>query len=149
MVDNRPRRTNQVTEMSAPTITAARRVPGKSWIVAGSLVLGVLLFATQWYAYDMTRGMASPYTYYVGWSCLMWGLAPLVIWLGRRYPIRAADWKRPVALHIGVSVGLGSMQVVVETALGWWRHSLPFQSALAHYFIQHLQLYLLTYWALI
>jgi two-component system LytT family sensor kinase len=135
--------------MSAPTITGARQVPGKSWIVSGSLVLVVLLFATQWYAYDMTRGMASPYMYYVGWSCLMWGLSPLVLWLGRRYPIRAADWKRPVALHIGVSVGLSTMQVVVETALGWWRHGLPFQSALAHYFIQHLQLYLLTYWALI
>ena len=140
---------NLVTELSAPPKTEARRVHGKSWIAAGGLVLVVFLFATQWYAYDTTRGMASPYRYYVGWSCLMWGLAPLVLWLGRRHPIRAAGWKRSVALHIGVGVGLSTLQVMVEAALGWRRHGLPFQSALAHYFIQHLQLYLLTYWALI
>jgi two-component system LytT family sensor kinase len=140
---------NDVTVLSALQSTAAHRVHGKRWIAAGGLVLAVFLFATQWYAYDTTRGMASPYPYYVGWSCLMWGLAPLVLWLGRRHAIRAADWKRPVVLHAGVSAGLCTMQVVVEAALGWWRHGLPFQSALAHYFIQHFQLYLFTYWALI
>ena len=70
--------------------TATRRVPGKGWI-AGGLVLVVFLFATQWYAYDATRRAASPYLYYVGWSSLMWVLAPLVLWFGRRHPIRAAD----------------------------------------------------------
>jgi len=138
-----------VTEIQVIQSTATRRVPGKGWIATGGLLLVVLLFATQWYAYDTTRRAASPYLYYVGWSCLMWGLAPLVLWFGRHHPIRAADWRRSIALHIGASLGLSTIQVVIEAALGWLRHGLPYQSALAHYFIQHLQLYLLTYWVLI
>jgi hypothetical protein len=140
---------NTVTEIQVIQSTATRRVPSRGWIATGGLVLVVLLFATQWYAYDTTRRTASPYLYYVGWSCLMWGLAPLVLWFGRRHPIRAADWQRSIALHIGASLGLSTIQVVIEAALGWLRHGLPYPSALAHYFIQHLQLYLLTYWVLI
>ena len=130
--------------------TATRRVPGKGWI-AGGLVLVVFLFATQWYAYDATRRTASPYLYYVGWSSLMWVLAPLVLWFGRRHPIRAADWQRSIALHIVVSVALSTLQVLLEAGLGWLRaqHGLSFQGALSHYFVQHVQLYLLTYWALV
>jgi hypothetical protein len=140
---------NYVTEIQVIQNTATRRVPGKAWIATGGLVLVVFLFATQWYAYDATRRTASPYLYYVGWSCLMWGLAPLVLWFGRHHPIRAADWQRSIALHIGASLGLSTIQVVIEAALGWLRHGLTYQSALAHYFIQHLQLYLFTYWVLI
>jgi hypothetical protein len=140
---------NYASEMRIIQSTATRRVPGKSWIATGGLVLVVFLFATQWYAYDATRRTASPYLYYVGWSCLMWGLAPLVLWFGRRHPIRAADWRRSIALHIGASLGLSMLQVVIEASLGWLRHGLPYQSALAHYFIHHLQLYLFTYWVLI
>jgi two-component system LytT family sensor kinase len=140
---------NHVIEMQVTKSSATARVHGKGWIAAGGLLLVVFLFATQWYAYDSTRRTASPYMYYVGWSCLMWGLSPLVLWFGRRHPIRAADWKRSIVLHVGASIALSTMQVAVEAALGWLRHGLPYQSALAHYFIQHLQLYLFTYWALI
>ena len=135
--------------MQATRGPATRRKHGNAWIAAGGLILVVFLFATQWYAYDTTRRTASPYIYYVGWSCLMWGLAPLVLWFGRQHPIRAADWRRSMTLHVGASVALSTMQVVLEAALGWLRHGLSYQSALVHYLVQHVQLYFFTYWALI
>src|SRR6267154_683222 len=100
MVGRRARCMNTVTEIQVIQSNATRRAPGKGWIATAGLVLVVVLFATQWYAYDATRRTASPYLYYVGWSCLMWGLAPLVLWFGRHHPIRAADWKRSIALHL-------------------------------------------------
>jgi two-component system LytT family sensor kinase len=128
-----------------------RRNPGNGWIAFGGLVLVVFLFATQWYAYDTTRRDASPYIYYVGWSWFMWALAPFVLWFARRHPIQTRTWQRSIALHIAVSVALSTMQVLVEAGLGWLRaqHGLTFQAALSHYFVQHVQLYLLTYWALV
>jgi two-component system, LytTR family, sensor kinase len=139
---------NYVTGIPVIRRSATPPIQAKTWVAAG-LMLVVLLFAAQWYAYDRTRGTASPYLYYVGWSCLMWGLAPLVLWFGRSHPIRRTDWKQSVPFHAGVSVGLSTIQVSIEAALGWLRHGLQFQPALAHYFVQHLQLYLLTYWVLI
>jgi len=43
------------------------------------------------------------------------------------------------------------MQVVSEASLGWLRaqHGLSFPAALSHYFVQHVQLYFVTYWALV
>jgi two-component system LytT family sensor kinase len=81
----------------------------------------------------------------------MWALAPLVLWFARRHPIQTRTWQRSIALHIAVSVALSTLQVLVEAGFGWLRaqHSLSFQAALSHYFVQHVQLYLLTYWALV
>ncbi len=114
-------------------------------------MLAVFLFATQWYTYDATRRDASPYLYYVGWSFFLWALAPLVLWFARRHPIQTATWRRSTALHVAVSVALSIMQVVIEASLGWLRarHGLAFQAALSHYFVQHVQLYFVTYWALV
>jgi two-component system LytT family sensor kinase len=132
-------------------IDTNRRTFPKGWIVLGALVLAVFLFATQWYTYDATRHDASPYLYYVGWSFFLWALAPLVLWFARRFPIKATTWRRSVALHFAASVALSITQVVSEASLGWLRarHGLSFQAALSHYFVQHVQLYLVTYWALV
>jgi two-component system, LytTR family, sensor kinase len=132
-------------------IGTSRRTLPKAWIVSGSLVLVVFLCAAHWYTYDATRHDASPYFYYVGWSFFLWSLAPLVLWFVRRYPIKTENWRRSMAFHLAVSVALSSMQVVVEAGLGWLRaqHGLAFPAALRHYFVQHVQLYFVTYWALV
>jgi two-component system LytT family sensor kinase len=132
-------------------IDTTRRTLPKGWIVLGALVLAVFLFATQWYTYDATRHDASPYLYYVGWSFFLWALAPLVLWFARRYPIKSETWRRSIALHVAASIALSTMQVVIEASLGWLRaqHGLSFHAALSHYFVQHVQLYFVTYWALV
>lgn len=137
--------------MQAIDSTNDRQTPVKGWIALGGLAGVVLLFAAQWYAYDTTRNAASPYIYYVGWSFFMWAPAPLVFWFARSHPIQTQTWQRSVALHIAVGVALSTTQVLVEAGFGWLRaqHGLSFQAALSHYFVQHVQLYLLTYWALV
>src|SRR6267143_4713089 len=122
-----------------------------SFISAGWAV-AVLLFASQWYAYDLTRGGADPFVFYLWWSWYMWAvLTPLVLWFSRRYPINGRGWKRAIPLHIAASVLLTVVQLSIETYLGWLRHAheLSFRGALRHYFSQHTQLSLLTYWALV
>lgn len=137
-------------EQMLTTESAAIR-PRRIWLVLGEWLLVIFLFAAQWYAYDLTRRTASPFSYYLAWSCFMWALAPWVLWFARRHPIRSRTWKRSLALHVAVSIALSTLQVLVEATLGWLRlqHGLSLEGALAHYFGQHIQLYLLTYWALI
>jgi two-component system LytT family sensor kinase len=137
--------------MQAIDSTHDRLNPVKGWIALGGWALVVFLFATQWYAYDTTRNAASPYTYYVGWSLFMWVPAPLLFWFARSHPIQMQTWQRSLALHVVVSIALSAMQVLVEAGFGWLRarHGLSFEGALSHYFVQHLQLYLLTYWAMV
>jgi len=137
--------------MQAIDSTNDRQTPVKGWTALGGWALVLFLFATQWYAYDRTRGDASPYAYYIGWSLFMWALAPFVLWFARRNPIQMQTWQQSLALHVVVSIALSIMQVLVETGFGWLRahHGLSFEAALSHYFVQHLQLYLLTYWGLV
>ena len=136
--------------MQAINSTDDRRGPVKGWIALGCLTLVVLLFATQWYAYDTTRNAGSPYAYYVGWSLLMWVPAPLLYRFARRHPITTLSWQPLLALHVIVSLAVSSIQVLVEATFGWLRgHGLSYEGALSHYFLQHLQLYLLTYWAIV
>jgi len=111
----------------------------------------ILLFASQWYAYDAARTGANPFTYYLGWSLYMWALTPLVLRFAHRHPIESGTWKRSVPLHISASVVLTALQISIETYIGWLRHAhdLPFKEALRHYFSQHTQLSLLSYWLLV
>lgn len=121
------------------------------WLAAGGWALVVFLFASEWYAYDATRGAASPYRYYLGWACFIWALAPLVLWFLRRHPIQTQRWLPSLAFHTAASIVLSIAQVVIEATVGWLRvHSdMSFAETLAHYFRQHVQLYFLTYWALV
>ena len=128
-----------------------RQNPVKGWIALGGWALVLILFATQWYAYDTTRNAASPYAHYIGWSLFMWAPAPLLFRFARSHPIQMQTWQRSLALHVVVSIALSTVQVLVETGFGWLRghHGLSFEAALSHYFVQHVQLYLLTYWAMV
>ena len=137
--------------MQAIDSTNDRQNPVKGWIALGGWALVLFLFATQWYAYDTTRNAASPYAYYIGWSLFMWAPAPLLFQFARSHPIQMQTWQRSLTLHVVVSMALSTMQVLVETGFGWLRahHGLSLEGALSHYFVQHLQLYLLTYWAMV
>src|SRR6185437_4749631 len=140
-----------LAQMRAIDNTDIPRAFGTRWLAAGSWALVVFLFASEWYAYDVTRGAASPYSYYLGWSCFIWALAPLVLWFVRRHPIQTQRWLPSLAFHGGASIVLRIAQVVIEATVGWLRvhYDMSFGQTLAHYFRQHVQLYFLTYWALV
>src|SRR2546429_6304071 len=116
------------------------------WIAA------VLLFASQWYAYDRIHSSAGPFVFYLWWSWYMWAvLTPFVLWFSNRHPIEIQNWKSAIPLHIGTSVVLTVIQVSVESFIGWARqaHDFSFDEGLLHYFSQHTQLNLLIYWLLV
>lgn len=54
-------------------------------------------------------------------------------------------------MHVALSVALTVLQIFAEASIGWARHNhqLSFRGALRHYYSQHIQLSLLTYWAII
>jgi LytS/YehU family sensor histidine kinase len=112
----------------------------------------VLVFAIQWFAYDASRASAKPFSYYVWWSWYMWAvLTPLVLWFSRRAPITLANWKSAIRLHIAASLVLTVVQISLEAIIGWLRneHDLSFKGAARHYFSQHTQMSLLTYWMIV
>lgn len=121
-------------------------------LVAACWVLVVLVFATQWYAYDAGHGVADPFLDYIGWSAYLWGvLAPLVVWFVRRFPIKAVSWRRAVPLHIAASLLIAVLDLSVEAAFEWLRtgRSWPLYDVMRHYLSQHLEVSILTYWMLV
>lgn len=125
---------------------------GRRGLISTVWALVVLLFAGQWYVYDLSRAAADPFVDYLWWSFYMWAvLTPLVLWFSHRHPINIDNWKRVVPLHLAASVALTVVQLSVETYLAWLRHAdqWSFKEALRHYFSQHTQLSLLTYWVLV
>jgi two-component system, LytTR family, sensor kinase len=125
---------------------------GKWLLICAGWIAVVLLFASQWYAYDASRGGSNPFRYYLWWSWYMWAvLTPAVLWFARRRPIDSDTWKWTIPLHVAVSLALTVLQIFVEASIGWARqeHQLSFKGALRHYYSQHIQLSLLTYWAIV
>jgi hypothetical protein len=114
--------------------------------------LAVLLFASQWYAYDSAHGFADRFLYYLGWSFYLWGLlTPLALWLAWSYPIGAHTWTRTAPLHLAASLLLTTVQLSIEAWVAWSRigGDEPLTAMLAHYLRQHTQIGLLTYWLLV
>jgi two-component system, LytTR family, sensor kinase len=122
------------------------------WLTSAlAWVLAVTLFATQWYTYDASRAGAEPFRYYLWWSGYLWALlTPSAVWLAWRFPISATNWTRRVPLHLAASVALTGIQLSLEAYWGWLREDdLAAGSALRHYFTQHTQVSLITYWLLV
>lgn len=128
-----------------------RRALHAVWPLLAAWPAMALLFATLWYVYDATRYSASPYAYYVGWSCLIWAPAPLVLWLAQRRPLQSHTWRRWLALHVTASVLLSFFLVLIEASIKWVRDpdGILLSVSVAHYFRQHLQLYVLAYWTVL
>lgn len=115
-------------------------------------LLAVTFAAVQWYIYDAVHKQAEHFSYYLLTLVYLSGiLSPLVLWLSRRWPIHIQTWKRAVPLHIGASIALTLVGVFVEGAIGWYSHAAYWSLAAAerHYFTQHTQIGLVTYWLLI
>jgi two-component system, LytTR family, sensor kinase len=132
--------------------TTRQKSIGEWLLICSGWMLVVLLFGSQWYAYDASRGGSDPFRYYLWWSCYMWAvLTPAVLWFATRRPIDSNTWKKALPLHIAVSIALAVLQIFAEASIGWARHGnqLSFQGALRHYYSQHIQLSLLTYWAIV
>ena len=58
--------------------------------------------------------------YLVSWliGVYLWALlTPVIVWLGRRFPIERANWVRRTALHLALSVGIALVQAVAESAI--------------------------------
>jgi two-component system, LytTR family, sensor kinase len=120
--------------------------------IAVGWALAVVVFSVQWYAYDASRAGAEPFAYYLWWSGYMWALlTPAALWMAWRHPITLATWRRSVPVHIAASLALTVIQLSLEAWLGWLRkeNSLSVADALRHYFSQHTQVSLLTYWILV
>ena len=133
---------NEVTKTSATR-----------WIgICIAWLVGVLLFAAQWYAYDASRAVAEPFLLYLWWSvyiCVF--LTPAAIWLAWRFPINISHWRRHLPLHIAVSVLLTCLWLSLEAYLGWVRyHNRPSTGPeFRHYFRGHTQISLVAYWAFV
>lgn len=115
-------------------------------------LLAVTFAAGQWYIYDAVHKQAESFRYY--WLTLAYlsgVLSPRVLWLSRRWPIDIHTWKRSVALHVLASIALTLVGVFVEGAIGWYSRAgrRSFAAAERHYFTQHTQISLVTYWVLI
>jgi hypothetical protein len=124
----------------------------KQAVVFAGWAAATVFFAGQWYIYDAAHRGVERFSYYLATSVYMWGvLTPIVLWLARHRPISSGTWKRAVPLHVAASLVLICVQTFVETLAGWWPHAAvwPFQAAVRHYFTQHIQIGLLTYWLIL
>ncbi len=135
---------------------AGRSTPSGAVRTRGALGLGwglgIALLATQWYAYDASRRGAEPFLYYVWWSGYIWALlTPAALWLAWRYPLSGARWRRSLPVHMAASAALTIAQLSLEAYLGWLHHGekLTAVAAFTHYFSQHTQISLVSYWILV
>jgi two-component system LytT family sensor kinase len=115
-------------------------------------LLALTFAASQWYIYDAVHNQSESFRYY--WLTLAYltgVLCPVVVWLSRQCPIDAHTWKRSLAIHVPASIALTLVGVFVEGAIGWYSRGgrRSFASAESHYFTQHTQISLVTYWVLI
>ena len=123
----------------------------KRLLIVAAWAFVVLLFASQWYAYDVAHGFTDRFLYYLGWSFYLWGLlTPVALWLAWSYPIAGATWKRTVPLHLAASLLLTTVQLSLEASVAWFRFGEQGSptAMLVHYLRQHTQIGLVTYCSL-
>jgi two-component system, LytTR family, sensor kinase len=119
------------------------------WFAGWTVV--VLLFATQWYAYDALQGTAEPPWHYLRWSMQEWYtwalVSPLVLWLERRYPVEP----RTIPIHIGASVIVSGVALLAEAMVAnlFDPNGGTLGAALLHYISKHTAMSILTYWVLV
>jgi len=112
----------------------------------------VIAVASQWYIYDAVHQHPERFTYYLVTCAYLFGvLTPVVLWLGRYWPIESRSWKQSLPIHIAASLSLTGIGVFFEAIVGWLPYAdhWPFFAALRHYFTQHTQIGLITYWGLL
>jgi two-component system, LytTR family, sensor kinase len=136
----------------ASQVDPPRVKPIKSAALLMGWALVVLVFASQWYAYDASRNTASRFRFYLGWSLYLWALVtPSAIWMAHRFRITPTRWMRGLLLHLTASIAITATELLLEAYLGWLRHGegLTVAGSLRHYFAQHAQIGLVTYWLVV
>lgn len=115
---------SKLTEVGALHDTDARR----SWLVKWGLIwsfwtaLG-LLYTSQLYVGMKLQGMNHSFWLMLAWQLFgcwyFWPLAtPLILRLGRRFPVERHSWKRNLPVHVAagaILAGLHSLLVSLST----------------------------------
>lgn len=81
-----------------------------------------MMFAIQWYSYDVLHGHSGPFTTYLRWNLEQWYtwlmISPLVLRLAARRPIDPQHPLRFLPLHLLASVLFAVLAVAVQSVLG-------------------------------
>jgi two-component system LytT family sensor kinase len=115
----------EIAAVEAPDVEAtARRRAFLKWglIFCFWTVLG-LLYTSQFYVRTLMEGMNHSFWRMLAWQllgCWYWWVAftPLILWLGRRFPIEKSSWKRSLPVHLvacTILAAIHSAVVVIST----------------------------------
>jgi len=127
-------------------------------LVCGFWMLFGTLIACQWYWGMRATGRVVAWWRIAGYHWLAWNvwsvLTPVVLLLGRRFPLTRARWRRDVALHCAFGLTLAVMQVAAFSALYRTINPTPFWApSFGLLMVGNLREYipqdLLIYWAII
>jgi two-component sensor histidine kinase len=82
----------------------SRRIPEWAIILGAWTLYGLVGAAQQHVSYALSRGEALPWSTALGTQlplALAWAAAtPVILWLGRRFPLTRARWPESVAVHL-------------------------------------------------
>lgn len=146
--------------MSGAAASTARRgaVRRAAGYVAAWTVVGLFFFSQDasrtWYWGDPTP----KWRFLASWLVSVWLLAaltPVMLWLGRRFPLERRRWVRHAALHLAASLGLAVLHLAVASLLlpytGAFGPMTPksYTGALALMLVLGLHGNVLSYWTVI
>src|ERR1700761_7423283 len=114
----------------------------------------VVLFALQWYSFDVLHGHPGPFLVYVRWNMEQWYtwllLSPLVLWLAAKRPIDPRHPQRALLLHLLASVVFAFVAVGVQSVIAHFVEPgvNPILKSMAFILSKDLAMGILTYWGL-
>lgn len=114
----------------------------------------VILFALQWYSYELLQGHTVHLVPYLRWSMEQWYtwliLSPPVLWLAVKYPIDPRRPFRSLALHLAASLVGTFLAVCIQSVASHFFE--PGMRAIRVYFMFFLSkdaaIYIGTYWTI-
>ncbi|MEX0747418.1 MAG: hypothetical protein WD275_05405, partial [Rhodothermales bacterium] len=83
------------------------------------------------------RGLARNEVLVTGVECLLWLLlTPVVLWLGRRFTVEGATWRRNLLLHVGIALVVAvAINALFHLMLHAWILDQPRRFSLARSFL--------------
>src|ERR1700761_4134171 len=114
----------------------------------------VVLFALQWYSFDVLHGHPGPFWVYLRWNMEQWYtwllLSPLVLWLAAKRPIDPQHPQRALLLHLLASVLFAFVAVSVQSVISRLVEptSKSILSNMAFILSKDLAMGVVTYWGL-
>jgi two-component system LytT family sensor kinase len=116
--------------------------------------LGLFFFSQSMVQKHFSHDPTPWWNYLASWltGVYLWAaLTPGVLWLGRRFPIERANWRRRTALHLALCLGVALAQLMTESAILPLFGVFPalmrsFGTTLAFLMVIGLHQAILTYW---